>query len=210
MWFAGFGKPAGVRTRKRRHDRYVSDLLDCSLGNVLDLSASGMRVGVRGRCPLSRGQVTTVTITAPQGSLTLQATVVRVVRRGFRTRELGLEFIGMKPRTAAALKSLAQFGFAGGGGGIAGSFVGSREAGGMGGGPRVGEAAMPKPARMKIDQAREALGVTAGASVAEIRAAYRKLARKYHPDARPGPEAAAKFIELAQAYRLLRGEDDAD
>jgi hypothetical protein len=207
MWFVGPGKPAPVRTRKRRHERYVSDLLTCALGNVLDLSASGIRIGCRGWCKLKRGQVVPLTLQAPQGELTLQAKVVRKVRRGLRAHELGLEFVGMTPRTAASLKSLAEFGFVGSGGGIAGTFVGSHEAGDMGGGPRPsggGTGTKATAAQMKLEWAQELLRVDSGATAEEIRAAYRKLARRYHPDSRPGPNADRKFAELVEAYRLLR------
>jgi DnaJ-class molecular chaperone len=48
------------------------------------------------------------------------------------------------------------------------------------------------------------LGVSRSASEKEIRAAYRKLARQYHPDLNPNDKAAeAKFKEIGQAYEVL-------
>jgi len=50
----------------------------------------------------------------------------------------------------------------------------------------------------------EVLGVGRGASQEDIRKAYRRLARKYHPDLNPGdPEAERKFKGLGEAYEVL-------
>lgn len=50
----------------------------------------------------------------------------------------------------------------------------------------------------------EVLGVGKDASADEIKKAYRKLAKKYHPDMNPGDkEAEAKFKEASEAYEVL-------
>ena len=54
----------------------------------------------------------------------------------------------------------------------------------------------------------EVLGVDRNASEDEIKAAYRKLAIKYHPDRNPGnKEAEEKFKEAAEAYEVLHDAD---
>ncbi len=67
----------------------------------------------------------------------------------------------------------------------------------------------------------QTLGVARGASEAEIKSAYRKLAKQLHPDAnKDNPRAADRFSDVTRAYDLLsdkakraqfdRGEIDAD
>lgn len=49
----------------------------------------------------------------------------------------------------------------------------------------------------------EILGLSHGASAAEIRSAYRKLARKYHPDISSSPDANTQFAKINEAYHVL-------
>ena len=54
----------------------------------------------------------------------------------------------------------------------------------------------------------EVLGVAKSASADEIKTAYRKLARKYHPDVNPGDKSAEdKFKEINESYEVLSDLD---
>ena len=48
------------------------------------------------------------------------------------------------------------------------------------------------------------LGVEPGADEAAIKTAYRRLARKYHPDVSDHADAEAQFKEVAEAYQVLK------
>jgi len=51
------------------------------------------------------------------------------------------------------------------------------------------------------------LGLGKGASGKEIKNAFRKLAKKYHPDKNPDRDTTKKFREIAEAYEVLRDAD---
>jgi curved DNA-binding protein len=53
----------------------------------------------------------------------------------------------------------------------------------------------------------ETLGVPRDASENDIRKAYRKLARQYHPDVNKEPDAEDRFKEVSEAYEVLRDKE---
>lgn len=62
--------------------------------------------------------------------------------------------------------------------------------------------------RAPVEDLYGVLGVRPGASYDEIRAAYRELAKRYHPDRYPGdPGAQARFQELSRASGILTNPD---
>ena len=60
---------------------------------------------------------------------------------------------------------------------------------------------------MKYKDYYKTLGVGREAGDEEIKKAYRKLARKYHPDVSKEPNAKERFQEAAEAYETLRDKD---
>ncbi|KJH73435.1 J domain-containing protein [Aliterella atlantica] len=56
---------------------------------------------------------------------------------------------------------------------------------------------------MDIADCYHLLELKSGATLVEIKASYRRLARQYHPDINPSNAAKEKFIALSDAYKLL-------
>jgi hypothetical protein len=57
-----------------------------------------------------------------------------------------------------------------------------------------------------MDQYYRTLGLQPKATPEEIRRAYRRLAKQYHPDLNPSPDARARFLDIVEAYEVLLGE----
>lgn len=57
---------------------------------------------------------------------------------------------------------------------------------------------------MKFQDYYKTLGVDKSASESEVQKAYRKLARKFHPDINKDPEAEVRFKEINEAYEVLK------
>ncbi len=60
---------------------------------------------------------------------------------------------------------------------------------------------------MKYKDYYETLGVERGATEAQIKAAYRKLARKFHPDVNKSKDAVDKFKDINEAYEVLSDKE---
>ncbi|MDJ0719056.1 MAG: DnaJ domain-containing protein [Prochloraceae cyanobacterium] len=58
--------------------------------------------------------------------------------------------------------------------------------------------------QIDLDKSYKTLKIKKGAPLEEIKASYRKLARKYHPDLNPrNKRAESRFREITQAYQVL-------
>jgi hypothetical protein len=66
----------------------------------------------------------------------------------------------------------------------------------------------PSRAEMTIIDYYRILGIPTSSSEEEIKKAYRKKARLYHPDINPAPDAKEKFISITEAYEFLIANHD--
>lgn len=97
--------PAAASNRRRQGRVRTADV-PCSLGEVLDISASGMRVGGRGRPPLAKGQTTTITMLTPAGVLAVDVGVAWARKTSWRHFELGLAFVNITPDVLEGVRSV--------------------------------------------------------------------------------------------------------
>lgn len=181
---------------KRRLPRHETDAVTCDLGKILDLSGSGMRVEFKGRCPVKVGQTLPVKLKTPNGSLPVTLRTVWRRRTGLLGGyQAGFQFVGIKPAQSVALATIARFGF------VSTADVQPGTA------KRSASKTRSTPgnvdAGIVMAEYYDRLDLPRDATMEDIKNAYRKLARKYHPDVAPGEENRQKFIALREAYDLL-------
>jgi hypothetical protein len=98
------GAPAPENRRRAGRIRTLG--VQCTLGEVVDISASGMRVISRGRAVLGEGQGGTISMATPAGVLALDVRVMWVRRSGWRSAEMGVQLINVTPDVLEGVRSI--------------------------------------------------------------------------------------------------------
>jgi len=179
---------------RRKMPRHVTDAVTCPLGEILDLSGSGMRIMFKGRCSIKVGQSVPIKLKTPHGTVMVAITAKWRRRTGLLGGyQIGFEFMGIKPAQSVALATIARFGFVAPEGVQKAS---SKEA------PKLDQPSSIE-ATLVLAQYYDCLGLDDQATSEDIKHAYRQLARQYHPDVASGEENQRKFVELREAYDLL-------
>ena len=176
---------------RRRVERHATEL-ESDLGAVRDISSAGMRIETQGKPPFKVGQSRVIRVHIPEGSLSVTGRAIWVQRLGLRKYQMGIEFVNISKKLSTALECVGRFGFLTGAGA---------------GGDAVDNVCKPRaPLRVSVDlpDYYSILGVRRGATVDEIRSAYRALARKLHPDVSEDPKGPEKFVEIQEAYSILK------
>jgi hypothetical protein len=181
-----FTKRAEDSPNQRRHPRHAAEAhgVRCSLGAVLDLSSGGTRVICDSKPVVVAGQVFRMHVHHKDGRLTLKARCVWRRRKGLKTWQVGLHFLGTSQRVQAQLDSLGRFGK------IDDRFVARK----LAGGPQL---------RIQLPDYYQMLQVPPTASPQKIRQQYHVLSKKWHPDVCDQPEAALQFDRIHEAYSVL-------
>ena len=102
-----FSKHSDVPDR-RRHGRLLCEDLRCDLGQVRDLSASGMKVFRKGGSIAQVGDQLEVVIEYLDSRMSVQAKVIRADKIGFRKRMYGFAFVELSDEQKSRLVALAR------------------------------------------------------------------------------------------------------
>jgi hypothetical protein len=185
----------------RRAERHRTNLLSCDLGDVVDISNTGMRLRCASKPPVRSGQVLTIKLQSAQVRLPIAGQVVWIKRKGLKTYEVGLRFVNMTRSLKAAVESLALFGFIDLEAAAAARAKQEKE--------RLRDEQQQRrqqpeiQAKVDLPDYYGSLGLDQQATLAQIKDAYRELARRYHPDVTTDPEGPRRFIEVTEAYEVL-------
>ena len=179
----------GGELHPRRNDRHDVETVRCELGELIDLSRSGMRLASTGPAPVTAGQVVTLHLDHHQGVIDVTAVVRWSRRTGLKRHEVGLEFTSVSEEKQNKLEQLARFGFV----------VPDRH--------RKRQSETTVHASAQLPDYYAVLEVSPGASSAEIRQAFHALAKTQHPDAGGDVE---HFSELHRAWEVLKNQATRD
>lgn len=184
-----------IAARPRRVERFPAVGLSCHLGEVVDLSASGMRVQHTGKPVVERGALVQLGIRNQTQKVQVSARVAWAKRTGWKSYEVGFQFVDVKPAVAAVLVTLARYGFV-----ASDRSIGTGESQGN---ERPDPRSTVRVA-VEVEDLYGALGIPSDASQDEVQSAYRKLARTHHPDVSEEPDAEVRFAFISKAYSVLR------
>jgi len=171
---------------KRRFPRFVTTVITCSLGEVAELSAGGIRLRGRGKTPVCRGQIIPLSLKAHDSEAQTKARVVHIRRVGLRTWEAGFAFVDLRPSLVNDIENLGKTG-------------------------EIPRWTYIPPRQLRAEASLPdyygALGLRQNANLEDIRKSFHARAKKYHPDVNPDPAAVPKFMRMLEAYKVLKDPD---
>lgn len=180
-------KPGASTTEKataapkvtRTSKRYDTRLTDTVLGSVVDLSVEGARIVTRSEPTVRAGHVFEIAISCADMKVFVLSRVAWTRKVDKTLWNIGLHFFDADVQSKADLEKLLDH------------CAGGREL---------------LPTSVEIEDLYAVLGVTRTASLDEIRSAYRRLARQFHPDHAPDQESSRQFARVSKSYMVLRDE----
>lgn len=213
--FLRFTKPKPREQKARAAKRHRTVGVRCELGTVLDLSESGLRMRVDGKCPVKVGDILALQVRDCAHQTTVRGCVVWV-KPANNGSTCGIAFIDIRPGTKEVLEQIA---------GVGEALANDKKAKDAAEAAKVasgGKNAVPPHdpdpistaqsdpkksgvrASIEIEDLYGLFALPCTATVDEINQAFRSMARNLHPDKNPLPDAAERFSQISKAYKILR------
>lgn len=173
-------KPAADKPKfTRTSKRYDTRMTDCALGSIVDLSTEGARIVAHSEPAVKRGHVFEISLTCGDVKIFVLTRVAWTSQVQKDVWNIGLHFFDADAQTRADVERLLDAAASG------------REI---------------LPTSVEVEDLYATLGIAPTATSDEVRAAYRRLARQYHPDYAPDEESSRKFARISKCYMVLRDE----
>ncbi len=177
--------PVRCRARKgpeRRREKRVEPVarLSCALGPLVNLSSGGMSVACASTPPVAIGHELEFAIRCGKGELRLSSWIIWIRRTEDGHFEFGTKFSDTDRKDVVQLLTWAVY------------------SDGAGNAMAAAELEMPRADPYAT------LGVSRDVSTETIRDAYRKLARRFHPDSSRDEGAGRRFMAIHEAYSVLK------
>lgn len=172
--------PAPDRPRvSRSGKRYDTRLTDSVLGSVVDLSTEGARVVTRTEPSVRAGHVFEIAVACDGERVFVLSRVAWTRKIDKDLWNIGLHFFDADSRTRTDLERLLD---------------------------RCASGREMLPTSVEVEDLYAVLGVPREATLEQIRAAYRRLARQFHPDHSPDEDSSRRFARISKSYMVLRDE----
>lgn len=189
------GNPKGKPVLPRRDERFQTLGMSCPIGEIVDLSASGMKIRSKGKPDVIMGQSNQFVLKTSKQKLTVTGIVAWVRRHSMLSKqyEIGIRFTDSRAGMREALIAFAKFGFVGPDHGTKTQSGSSKR--------------VVAKASIVVENHYKVLGVERTATEEEVRRAFWALAKAYHPDNNSDPAAEVKFRKINEAHEVLRDTD---
>lgn len=166
-------------------ERFQSAVLTCSLGTIVEVWRTGIVIrGSRTVVPADPAAPIDLDLCGPVDEVSLKARVVRL-KPSPRGCEIELAFVDPSTSDQDAIENLARFG---------------RTRSSTRNDAHIRE---QLALAAKLPDYYAALGLRPTATDADVQAAFRTLARRYHPDVCKDPDAQQRFCTISEAHEVL-------
>lgn len=206
--FTSQNKPSGKPGVKfpREHERVAAQGITCHLGQVLDISAGGMRVRTEGTPGVQKGDTVSFGVRSNRHKVSVQGQVLWTRRSGWKNYEIGVRWLDASPIHVELLLQLARYGFVNIEETRGDAIPGMNGSGHSNGSarPSTNGSTTANSAAPVVEDLYKVLSVARTSTPEQIHAAFRALARKLHPDVNKEAGAQERFTEVNKAYGVLR------